>query len=762
MIAIREAYAQLTSTRWRRIALAVAVAIVTWLVANAVLPDGAPLGIVLQGVVFGTITGLLAVGLVLIYRTNRIINFAYAAMGGVGGVLTVQLFNEAGLPYVAAVAIGVVVGLAIGGLVEVLAVRRFENSSRLVLTVATIGLAQVLAGIQLYTPRFFDSTGFEGAGGFVTPLSDIGFNVGVVRFNGNHLLILAAIPPILAALAWFLLRTDAGVAVRAAAENRDRALLLGIPIRRLTTLVWIVAGGLASLTFILKAPFAGGLATIGGPASLLPALAAAVIARMVSLPTAFLGGIGLGILEQVTFWNTQKASSIDVAFLAVILAALLLQRRRLSRAEEAGEATWSLAEVVRGIPTELRALPEVRGVKYAGLVLLLALAIVLPRTWEVSTVSLAATAMIFGIVVVSLVVLTGWGGNISLGQFAIVGVGAVAAGNILVRYNIDLFVTLAVAGLAGGLVALVVGLPALRIRGLFLAATTLAFAVAFDSFFLNPNNFPGIVQTSVTRPTLWQGRYDLDEGLVFYYLTLAFLVLSILVAVSVRRARSGRVILATRDNVRAAAAAGVPTTGVRLTGFVLSGVLAGIAGGLFVVQIRGAGAGSFNPNLSIEVFSAAVIGGMASIGGALSGVFLLRWLEQVLSGEARLLVTGAGLLFILMILPGGIAQVIFRVRDRLLRRVAERRGLLVPSLVEDRRAEIAEEEAPTEVGVPAGAQGDDAEPVLVAEEPVPVGEETIAEEPVVVGDGEPSGSPGGRRGRGWRRGGGRSRKAGVP
>ena len=108
----------------------------------------------------------------------------------------------------------------------------------------------------------------------------------------------------LAGLAWFLLRTDVGIAVRAAAENEDRALLLGIPVRRLSTIVWMVAGGLASLTFVLKAPFSGvtpGITT-AGPVVLLPALAAAVVARMESLPTAFIAGIGIGIMEQVVAW----------------------------------------------------------------------------------------------------------------------------------------------------------------------------------------------------------------------------------------------------------------------------------------------------------------------------------------------------------------------------------------------------------------------------------------------------------------------------
>jgi branched-chain amino acid transport system permease protein len=282
-----------------------------------------------------------------------------------------------------------------------------------------------------------------------------------------------------------------------------------------------------------------------------------------------------------------------------------------------------------------------------------------------------------------LVVLTGWGGHISLGQFAIVGVGAVVTGNLVLKANVDLFVCLLAAGAAGAVIALLVGLPALRIRGLFLAVTTLAFAVALDSYFLNPVHFRGWIPQSIDRPVLWK-RFPLESERAIYYLCLAFLVLAVLVALGVRRARGGRVLLATRDNVRASGAMGVPTTASKLSAFVLAGVIAGVAGGLHVLVLHGVRVGSYQPVKSLEVFSMAVIGGLGSAGGALLGVFGLRLLQGI-SDAYRLLVTGAGLLFILLVLPGGLGQAVVMLRDRVLRKIAERRGILVPSLVADRR-----------------------------------------------------------------------------
>ena len=662
-----------------------AATVVAFPVVGALLPDGAPLGIVLQGAVFGTVTALLAMGLILLYRTDSIINFSYGAMGLVGGNLGVNLYLETGWNYFLAMGVGVVGGLAVGGLVEVAIIRRFKDASRLVVTVATIGLAQLLGYVgAIFIPQRFGSTGLVG--GFETPF-DVGFDVGPVRFNSGHILIMVAVPPIIAGLSWFLLRTDAGVAVRAAAQNKERALLLGIPIDRLKTIVWIVAGGLAALTIVLQAPFAG---TASNPLTapitvLLPALAAAVIARMESLPVAFAAGVLLGVLDQLVFWNVSQASAGDLAFLIVILGALILQSGRLSRAHDLS-FNLDLSGVVRSVPGELRQLPEVRYARWALIAVGAVLAIFVPRGWAPSSLSLAATATVWALVAVSLVVLSGWNGKISLGQFGIVGAAAVAAGNVVQRWNIDIFLTLLIAGVAGAVAALLIGLPALRIRGLFLAVTTLAFAVTLDSYLLNPVNFPELVPDNVNPPILWD-RFNASEQLVQYYLGLGVLVVGLLLTNALRNSRWGRILQAVKDNEKTAQAQAVPTTAIKLVAFCYSGFLAGLAGGVYVLILRGARVGSFTPSMSLEVFSMTVIGGLGSILGALVGVFTFRYLGTVVSGELRLAISGAGLLVVLYVLPGGFGQLIYSLRDRYLKFVARRRGIHVPSLLEDSRVE---------------------------------------------------------------------------
>jgi branched-chain amino acid transport system permease protein len=263
------------------------------------------------------------------------------------------------------------------------------------------------------------------------------------------------------------------------------------------------------------------------------------------------------------------------------------------------------------------------------------------------------------------------------------------AGNMVGHWNVDFFLVLLAAAAAGALISLLVGLPALRIKGLFLAVTTLAFAEALDAYFLNQNNFPSWIPNGVDRPVLWH-RFDLTDNYTMYFVCLVFLGLSILAARGVRRARGGRVLIATRDNERAADAASVPTTSTKLGGFLLAGVVAGIAGALDVLLLSALSPGSFPATDSIQVFCTAVIGGLGSILGAISGVLLFQYLNSVTAlGDLRLLLTGAGLLFVLLVFPGGIGQLIYRARDAVLRRIADRHKIIVPSLFADRADDTA-------------------------------------------------------------------------
>jgi branched-chain amino acid transport system permease protein len=552
--------------------------------------------------------------------------------------------------------------------------------------VASIGLAQVFGGLELIGTKAIHFISLSGS--FAPPFNQ-SVKIDVYTFQSNAIMIVAVVPLVIAFLAWFLLKTDAGVAVRAAAENSDRALLLGIPVNRLSTIVWVIAGGLASLTYMLQAPFEGVKpgAISNGPTVLVPMLAAAVVARMESLPIAFGAAVGLGIMEQVVRWNTTNSPSfVWAVYLLVIVVALLAQSGKLSRAQEAGSSSWSSVAALKPVPDELRRLPEVLWTRRLVLAGLAAAFVFIPHGWGPSSQLLAGFAIIWGLIGVSLVVLTGWGGQISLGQFGIAGVAGMLAGNLVARWNVDLFFVIIAAGATGAVVALIIGVPALRIKGLFLAATTLAMGVALEQYFLNTNTFPQFVPVNgVPRPLLLQ-RFDLNNYYELYLLCLAFLVLAVLVTVGLRKSRAGRVLIATNDNERASASASVGTTGVKLAGFMVAGVIAGVAGALDVLLLGALNPGSFPAIDSITVFCYSIIGGLGSVTGALMGILSFKYLETLTwLGTYRETVSGAALLWFLLFVPGGLGQVVYSGRDRLLRAVAHRRGIHVPSLVADKR-----------------------------------------------------------------------------
>ena len=632
----------------------------------------APPGVIVLGCIFGAVTGLLAVGLVLVYRTTRVVNFAYGAMGGLPASIGIELYLAKGVPWPIAALLAVASGVVIGVAVERIVIRRFANASRLVLTVATIGLAQVLGGAEVLVPVLFGRSPLVPA--FPTPLTRLQVDIHPLVLTGNDVVIVAVVPAVLAALSWFLLRTDEGRAVRAIAENTERALLLGIPVRRLSTLVWALVGGLAAVTVVLRAPGQGlTIDAAAGPALLLPALAAAVVAGMGSLPAAFGAGMALGVFDQIVRWNTSQQAVTTVVFCAVILVALLIRRRDRSRAEAADESSWSLAGVARPLPAAVAALREVRLARAALAAAVAGVAVVVPLVASPSQTNRVSATLVLGMAALSLVVLTGWSGTVSLGQAGIVGVGGVVAANLIAKANLDLFLTIAASAAAGAAVAVLIGLPAFRVRGMFLAVTTLAFAVAMESYIVNPTNFRNWIPASYDRPVLWK-HVDLAGERPMYYLCLAALLAVVLIVHTTLRTRTGRVLRATRDNPRAAAAMAVPTARVQLAGFVLAGVIAGAAGALHATLLRGVGYQTYPVATSILVFSMAVIGGISSLPGTLIGVGFVQVLILAVPRLA-LVFTGAALLVVLYAAPGGIGQALERLRDLAVRRLARRRGI---------------------------------------------------------------------------------------
>ena len=655
--------------------------------------DVVPRAIFLNGATIGLLYGLLGMGLILVYKANRIINFAQAQLGSVPAVVALLLILRKDMNYFLVLPVVIGGGALLGGAVEVLVVRRFRTAPRLILTVATIGISLLLLVLE-----FQAQTSITGelvtSSEFRTPFSRFGFDVSPLRFTGDFVVAAVVTAVVAAALGAFFRFTDMGIAVRASAENGERASLLGIPVARVSTVVWVIAAVLSALAVFLRAPMVG--LTLGssvGPSVLLYGLAAAVIARMDSLPMCVLSGMGIGIIDQSALFGTRRASLSVAVMLVVILIALLAQKGRLARAFDAVEGTWQSVREYRPIPTELRDTREVAWARSALAVVVILVTVVAPLLLPERFAGRFSIVVIIAIVGVSLVILTGWSGQISLGQYAFAGIGAGVAGGLGAN-GVDFFVSVFAGGLAGAVAAVLIGLPALRIQGLFLAVTTLAFAFTVQNFILNKEYFGWLLPEQsefVPRPVLY-GVFDTASDTRYYFVCLTFLALALLVARSLRSNRSGRILIGARDNGRVVQAYGVNLARTRLAAFAISGFIAATAGGLLAFQSLSVDASSFSPERSVSVFAITVIGGLTSLPGAMLGAIWVEGVPFLFGGSefVRLLTSGVGLLVLLLVVPGGLSEIMYRVRDRFLRWVAARHDIHVPSLVADSRQEDLE------------------------------------------------------------------------
>jgi ABC-type branched-subunit amino acid transport system ATPase component/ABC-type branched-subunit amino acid transport system permease subunit len=623
----------------------------------------------LIGAITGLLYALLAAGLVLVYRSTGVINFAYGQLGALCAAVLAKLV-DVGWPFWPSLAVSVVLGAALSGLVELLVVRRLSASPRLVLLVATIGVGQLMLLAQFLLPLHTKEA-----------KSPAPFNrevfVGGFLFKGEHFLVLAVVPAVVVMLGLFLTRTPYGIAIRAAAENPDAARLAGINPARVSTVVWVLSGSLAAVTVAMYNPvrsvIAGTPSETLGPGLLLRALAAALIGRLISLPMALAGGLGIGLVEAFLFVNVKNKGAADAVLFLLVLVLLLVRSRSGDKGTVVGgfvptprtkpvPAAIADHRLVRQLPLLTRAVP-------------LLVAVALPFVFSGSDqVFLLSKVLIFAIAAISVTVLIGWAGQLSLGHFAFVGLGSMVTGALVAR-GVPFFGAVGYAVVAGLLAGIVVGAPALRLKGLFLAITTLAFAIASSSWLFPSETLRG-PSSSLTVPRAHLFGISLAPQRNYYYLCLGVLVVVALAVSHVRSTGFGRSIIAVRDNEDRSASLTVSPAFIKLATFALSAGIAALAGGLLAGLRVSFGAGAFGPALSLQMVSLVIIGGLGSVPGAVIGALYVVGLPAIFgdSAEVALMTSGIGLLVLILYLPGGLVSVVFRARDGLLDWLARRVG----------------------------------------------------------------------------------------
>ena len=556
--------------------------------------------------------------------------------------------------FVPALALTVVAATVVGLLAQVLVFGPLRAAPPLARVVAAVGL---MIALQAAVVLGF-GTGPRAVAPILPnqPVHVLGATLARDRLWLGALVVVAAV-----VLGAVYRRTTFGLATRAASESETGAALLGWSPAGLAAGNWVIAAVLAGLAGVLVSPV-----TALDPSTytllVVPALAAALVGRLTSFPVTVAAGLALGMTQSelthlaATFKWLPRLGLGDALPFVVVVVAIAVTGSRLPSRSAAAQARLPAAARPRH-PTR------------AALVLVPAAAIVLALVhggWRVALV----TSMTGAVVCLSLVVLTGYVGQLSLAQMAFAGVAGFTLSRLAQGAGVPFPLAPLVAAVGAAALGLLVGIPALRVRGVNLAVVTLAAGVAVEALvFRNPSYTGGLKGSVVPEPRL----FGLDLGirvrhpgqyprLGFALLVLGVLVLLALAVANLRRSASGRRMLAVRANERAAAAAGVDTGGVKLLAFALSAFLAGVAGTLAGYQQGRLSFDSFGVFVSLGFLAYAYLGGIATVGGALVGGVLVgggvastaldRWLGL---GRFHLLLSGVGLVAVALLVPEGIA-----------------------------------------------------------------------------------------------------------
>ncbi|HEX7132115.1 MAG TPA: branched-chain amino acid ABC transporter permease/ATP-binding protein, partial [Iamia sp.] len=587
------------------------------------------------------------------------------------------------LPFWLAFVLVLLLGAAYGAVVELAVIRRLFAAPRVIVLVATIGVAGLSTAITRSLPAP------EAAIGARYPLA-VGRtwdDVLGVRVSGAQVAILVVVPVVAVALAWFLNRTLAGKAVLASADNPRLARTNGVNPKWVSTFAWAVAGVLSTLSLVLASGQSGsihGLVDLG-PSTMVRALAAFLIAGRRSFPRALLAGVAIGVVEALVRFNFLTTPGlVDLVLFVVVLAAVWAQTRRDPEVEG---GRFSFATASTPVPARLAEVWWARNLgRIVGGTLLVAAALVPLFVTTPSRLQLYTIILAFAICGTSLVVLTGWGGQPSLGQMAYAGVGALSAAafarglRVEVHQGPDLLilelarVPFGLAVVLGAVVAAaaaaLVGLGALRVRGMLLGVSTFAFAILASQYLYRRPILSDGATGSVAFPRGTLFGLSLASPRTYYVVVLVVLAVVIGVLARVRRSGVGRTILAVRDNPRSAAASTLSPSRVTVRTFALAGGLAGLGGALLAGAVSSVPFDErfFRVQDSLTLVGIVVIGGLGSLAGPILGSLWVVGLPAFFPDNdvLPLFASNVGLLVLLLYVPGGFVEVAQKARTALL------------------------------------------------------------------------------------------------
>jgi ABC-type branched-subunit amino acid transport system ATPase component/branched-subunit amino acid ABC-type transport system permease component len=610
--------------------------------------------ILLLGVGVGAAYAIEAQGIVLIYRASRVVNFAQTGLAVVGAYVTYAL-TQAGSPVGLALVGGVLAAGITGVLIYLLVLKPLTHATDLVRLVAILGVLMVLQSLM---QLIFGQNTQEPP----NVLTGATWHLGTATIGANRIILLIIGAALAAVLAGVSRWTRFGLLTRAVAEDPLAFSGLGRSSDVVSMANWLLGGALAGLAGALLAPITG-LSVSQLETLLLPAIAAALVGRFRSFLVTFVAAIGIGAASAVVtyYWPASGLSDSIPLFVVVAVLAVrgqgAIQRGELTgRMPEVGSGrtpTWALVLIIPAVWVTMVAAPA----------------------WADAIAVSAATAFIF----LSVVIITGYAGQLSLAQLALGGVAALITGKLSGGAGLPFLLVLVIAAICVIPIGLLLGIPAFRSRGTNAAIATLALAFVVQQAILsNPSITGGYFGTTTVAPELF--GFSVNPVLSpnrYAALTVVMLFLGLLVAAALRRGGVGRKWLAVRANERSAAALGVNVFATKVGAFCTAAVFAAIGGVLLAYGGPTVLFTGYNTDASINVVVLTVIGGVGFLGGALNGALLASGgllafvIAQYTSWSYQVVTLAAGVVVILnaILAPSGlIADISHRMRAMLPRR----------------------------------------------------------------------------------------------
>jgi sulfate-transporting ATPase len=598
----------------------------------------------LLGLGIGATYALASQGLIIVYRGSGVLNFALGAIGMAGAYVWWELTTNQGWAFLPGLIAGVLFAAVIGGLVHLLIMRPLRHSAPLVRVIATLGVLITIQSIAIL--RYTATSKFVPSN---LP-TDIVHIHNTIVISADRLILLGIAAALTAALYLFYRYTHFGLATAAVAESERSASALGLSPDTIATLNWALGCGLAGLAAILIVP----IVTLQ-PAVLtnlvLAATAAALVAGFRSFPTALIVGLLVGIAQtEVTRYVSQTGVGTAIPFVVIVIwlvvrgQALPLRDYLLQRLPTIGSGRINPSGIALGA--------------VVGVILLSAT----PPIWIDAITVTIGTAVIL----LSIVVLTGYTGQLSLAQFAFAGFGAYIAGRLLATTGMPLILGVIIGVAATIPLGLLFGLPAVRTRGINLAIVTLGLGSAVELVLFGNTDFTGgFGGTQIGEPVLFGLNINAASHPTRYGLVaLGCLIVVALIVSNLRRGRSGRRLIAVRTNERAAAALGISVPGAKLYAFAVGAAIAGLGGILLAFRTTSINYSEFTSFTSITMVAYAMIGGIGYlfgpvIGATLApGAFSERLLNSIDSGIGKYipLIGGVSLIVLVLVNQNGVVK----------------------------------------------------------------------------------------------------------